>query len=211
MENPKKKVPGRGKFDSLNSTFKQIIYLTSGRELTGYSKGAYLTESRDKIYVLISFIRRMYGNGYFHPLKTKKIEYYQFNEDSQTYSDMILILTPSTYHFSNDLPIINDSRFLPWLKKFYGMIKAGKVDFSQIMVKPERTKEADIFSLDTRRFENDTHLVNFCNMLYKGGYEQGRINDFYIKYRDKFFVKATPSTPTDTELKKLSNHFNANR
>lgn len=200
-----KKIPGQGQFDQVNSTYKHIIYLAPGQKrskLDGYSKGLYLSESADKTYVLIQFIQRIFRSGYFDSSRVQRIEYFRNNHDGLGYTDFILILEPKTFHFTGDLELVNNQRFTDWLRKFYGMINKGIVDQAALAVKPERIEEKDVFSLTYRRFNTEQELLNHCHKCGTRKYPQGMIDNFYLKYREKY-----PFYPTSDALQELASHF----
>lgn len=207
MNSKNRKVTGRGKSDPMNSLYKQVIFLTDHpsnrvQTLTGYSKGEKFNESKDQIYALAAFIRRMYCAGKFNPQKVKRIEYYRYNPHEGQYSDFILVCEPHTYHFTNDMELVNNDRFCEWIRNFYNQITSPTGDASKILMKPERIAEEDVFSMRYARFKTDIDLKNYCHSLGRRGYPQGQITDFYLKYREKHLANASPEA-----LKQLADRF----
>ena len=208
MNSKNRKTTEAGKADPLNSEYKQKIFLVGkDRPLTGYSKGQGFNESGDRTYALAAFILRMFQNGYFNPQRVERIEYYRWNKDSMTHSDFILTIYPTEFSYSNDQETRQNERLAAWLKMLYTSINSGKpIEASKLMMQPQRIEVENLFSLSYRRFETETALNTFCQMLQRKGYAQDRIHNFYVKYREKFTFNPTPE-----ELKQLTEKFSANR
>jgi hypothetical protein len=181
---PAKKFPGMGQFDSVNSTYHHVIYLTNGKKLDGYSKSKLYPEMQDKIVLLEKIILRLYNSGYFKPDRVTRIEYYRKNFLEGT-QDLILVLEPERFHLSDDETLVMSPRFQGFLNKFYLQVRSGTVS-ADIVHKAIRIKEADVFSLEYRRFKTEPELLEFILSLKKLQYPDSMIMAFYYKYKEKF-------------------------
>lgn len=201
----------KGAADPLNSTFKQIIYFTdhpSNKKpyIVGYSCGTGFKESKDKIYVLANWIKRMYHKGYLGEWRVNRIEYYRWNNDAQDFSDFILTCYPTQYTFTNDKQLRTNDRFKSWINKLYHHIRTKSVNPEELEIKPVIIYDTQILSLSHRRFESEQALDNFCDLQKRNGIPEDEIHNFYVKYREKFSF-----SPTSDQLKAIADKFNANR
>jgi hypothetical protein len=186
-QSEKKTFPGAGKFDPVRSTYRQEIYFKNGRPpICGYSKGLYYEEPEDKIVCLEKFIQRMYNNDYFNPNRIIKIEYYRQSTLLKS-RELVLTCYPDRYEFGENAMYLTNERLNKFLIELYKFIKEGKPIDKIITSKPLVTKDEDVFNLRTMWLKTDDQLHEYIVLLSKRGYPPGQIQDFYIKYRRKFF------------------------
>ncbi len=181
---PPKKFPGMGQFDSTNSTYHHVIYLTNGKKLDGYSKSKLYPEMQDKIVLLEKIILRLYNAGYWKPERVSRIEYFR-KEFLHGTEDLILILEPTKFHLTDDETLALSRRFQGFLHKFYTQIQQGTVS-PEIVHKALKIKEADVFSLEYRRFKTEQELIEFMLAQKKANYPDSIIMAFYRKYKEKY-------------------------
>lgn len=176
-----KKFPGAGQFDSSNSTYKHKIHLTNGKELTGYSKGMYVSEPSDKIVLLERVIHRLTNNGYLNPDRVVRIEFY-YNKFLQGNDEKIITLYPAGYELEAT-DVATDFRFAGFIKSFYNALRTGNITKSLTHKPVISTEESDL-NWRVKRFTNQEKLHEYIIKLIDKGYSSEAVKDYYRKYKD---------------------------
>lgn len=182
---PKKKFPGQGQFDKINSTYKNIIYFNNTQRvpfLEGYSKGLLFNEALDKTVLLEAWIVRLFNRGYLDCKKMVRIDFFlkSFlgNDD-----ELIFSLQPFSFTIVHDSFIMNE-RLNSFLERFYAQIKSGNIITKNLTHKREKE---EIFPLKKGIFKNDDELRVFCIKKIREGHPEGLVKGFFYKYKEKFF------------------------
>lgn len=184
----KKQFPGTARFSKSDSTFKSIIYFASGKTLVGYSKGTIYKEPEDKIYMLEGWIIRLHGCGYWLREKVKEIHWFEYSllSDEEV---LVMITTPDQYHMGTAGRYCTSERLIKFLHRFYECHRKGKVS-NEIRDKAFRVGEKDFFDLSQKRFKNGEELLKHCLYVTSKGWPHGQIQNFYIKYTEKYLSAA---------------------
>lgn len=188
MSENKKTFPGSGKFDPINSTYRQEIYFKTGKQISGYSKGLLIPEIEDKIVCLEKFILRMYNYDYLNPLRVQKIEYYRQSTLLRE-RNLVLTLYPTSYEFGEDAMYLTNERLNKFLRDLYKIIKEG-TGINKILVhKPANKSEEDIFPMKYMKFKTEGELLEHILKLSKSGHAPGELQNYYVKYKQKFKIQ----------------------
>lgn len=180
----KKKFPGAGQFDSVNSTYKHRIHLSNGKELVGYSKGLYVSEPADKTVLLERVIVRLVNNGYLNIGRVDRIEFF-YNKFLQGNDELILTLYPAMYGLGKNERIITDFRLAGFLRKLYEQLGQGKEALKANIHKPVISTEEDLLDTRKKRFPTEEKLHQYIITLLNRGMESAAVANFYRVYKEK--------------------------
>jgi hypothetical protein len=186
MQNSQKNEFWKGKFDSVNSTFKTQIYCTSGKLIEGYSKGLYSREHQDKIVCLEKWIIRLYKKGYFNSENIIRIEFY-LKSFLDKENKLLFTLYPEKYSMGLMQEYTLDKRLIYFLNKFYNEIKLEKAEVSKIIHNPIYKSEQSLFDYKIKRFKDEFDLGEWILSKKSEGFEPSLLIDFMRKYREYHF------------------------
>ena len=179
-----KKFPGAGQWDSINATYKWKIYLTNQKELTGYSKGLYVSEPMDKTVLLERCIRRLANSGYFQIDRVKYIQFF-FNRFLNGNDEMILIMFPDKYTLGNNERIVSDKRLADFFTLFYRELLSGKEVMKNIIHPIKRSQEEELFDWRIRRFKDEASLHKFVIAQIQNYPNSELPMDYFRKYKQE--------------------------
>jgi hypothetical protein len=168
-------------WDTQKSTFVNKIHFKNGNSIIGYSKTKKMDEGHDKIVVLEKWIVRLREgkNNYFHPDNVEKLEFFLNKNNYECYH--IMTLYPDNFRLNKDMGMFKDNRLRDFLYSFY---KNPTIKMNPH--KPKPINEDEIFSISSKRFNNNQELIMFCLKQAKNGFEEQRILSFYNQYSNKF-------------------------
>lgn len=188
-------------WDKANSTYMRVIYLQNGYTLTGYSKKVGRNERQDKTDLLTNWVLRDLKSGYLDQQTTNpkitpldRIEYYWKNNDS--YSPIVNLY----YSFPEwtNTQWTQNKKFFSFINRFYGMLRNG-ASVSQIANALEirtRSRGIDPLDISTPRFASISDLNAYVHLLgSKSDLSQEVIQDFYNKYKGKYFLQPPQNRP----------------
>lgn len=178
----KKKFNGQGRFDSVNSTFKHVIYLRNGYTLFGYSKGLLTAEAPDKVILLERIIIRLYNKDYFNTERVQSIEYF-LNEPLKNEQEKILTLYPKGFEFHNVERYTTDIRLKTFLTRFYDQIKTGVLITKSLQHKPsDKVNNTGMYDYKKKVFQSKDLLHNFVIKEIQRGIEASQVMHYYNQY-----------------------------
>lgn len=180
----KKKIPGAGRFDAINSTYKNIIYLCNGVELTGYSKGLLWSECQDKTVLLERWLIRLVKLGYLEPHRTIKMDFYYNHQMSAP--ELILSLNPANFSYGNNEKIVTDVRLFTFLNRLYEQIRQNNIVTKSLQHKAQLISENDLYSTAYKRFKSEKELIVFVQKMIASGENAEKVMNFYREYKDKY-------------------------
>lgn len=183
---------GAGRFDSINSTYRHKIFLSNGRELTGYSKSLLTREATDKTVLLEKAIVRLVNKGYLFG-KTQKygdttfrIEFYLNGQYTGTPDELIFILMPDTYIFGNNEDFVTNIRLNTFFKRLYEQVKKGELVTKSLCHKSGNFTEENLFDVTKKRFLTEPALYTFMQNMIKDGHAFGLVMNFYNNYKKRW-------------------------
>ncbi|MCV9389159.1 hypothetical protein [Reichenbachiella ulvae] len=173
-------------WDSVESTYRQEIYLVNGYRFLGYSKRVGMPEVKDKQILLQNWILRMYKAGYLDESNDRchdaeKIEYYWKDNVKRNYK-LAFTLYQDCFEW-------NEAPYRPpideFLKSFY-KIKAKGLDPHELLYTHKKASPSDPLDLSKKRFYDKEVLQRFCMKLIRSNAQElGAVKAFYINYCDK--------------------------
>ncbi len=182
-------------WDKANSTFMRQIYCCNGYAFTGYSKKYKNNERRDKTDLLTNWILRDFKNGYLDKKTTNpkitevdRVEYFQ--KRNERYEPIVNLY----YDFAEwpDQKWMDNKKFFAFIYRFYDMIRKG-IDATAIVNALEvrtRAPRFDPLYLEAPRFGSMNDLNAYVYKLRQDGKEEiEAIENFYRKYKEKYFTK----------------------
>jgi hypothetical protein len=182
-------------WDRTHSTYMRIIYLQNGYTLTGYSKKVGRNERRDKTDLLTNWILRDLKSGYLdkHTLNPKitpvdRVEYYVKRNESY---EPILNLYYSFPEWINT-SWMDNKKFFSFINRLYGMVRnqATVTDISNALEVRTRAPRQDPLDITFPRFASITDLNAYVHLMRsKSDIPSDAIEDFYNKYKSKYFLK----------------------
>ncbi|BDD03731.1 hypothetical protein [Aureibacter tunicatorum] len=191
-------------WDKLNSTYCWKIYQVGNhRVLSGYSKGKNISERVDKDTLLQAKIEMLYKKGYFIDKQVGKrsaldrIEFF-YNKIGDLGEPF---LTMYYDHYELSPSEIDNRNLINFLERFTALRSGEDV---QNLVKKSRKSTEDLLSLSKHRFLDENQLHKHCLYLLDSLHiPKGRIEDFYRKYRAKYFKEIdNKSTVKEVEVPK---------
>jgi hypothetical protein len=182
-------------WDRTHSTYMRIIHLQNGYTLTGYSKKVGRNERRDKTDLLTNWILRDLKSGYLdkHTRNHKitpldRIEYYIKRDESY---QPILNLYYSFPEWTNTTWMDN-KKFFSFINRLYGMLRheATVTDISNALEVRTRASRIDPLDITSPRFASIIDLNAYVHLLKgRSDIPQAALEDFYNKYKSKYFLK----------------------
>lgn len=175
----------KAKWDSVNSTYKQIIHFQNGKSIDGYSKRIGFDEVKNHQLLLQNWILRSFKDGYLNSGSGQVdpvicIEYFFRSTDQRFIHAFTLYQDYFEWnpdHYREYL----DQFFV----KFYGLKQAGKNPY-QILYSNHRSKRPCPLSLDTKRFTNKDSLKQHCiRIMLDDSFAKGKVIDFFIQYSNR--------------------------
>jgi len=155
--------------------------------LTGYSKMQNHDEAKDKRTMLQYKVVMLATRGYLK--KSLRIEFYAKQKTDllidKTNSLLLFTLYPDT--FKLEPQYIKYFDWVTFLNNFYRLIKNGE-DVSYLLPKRKATfSKDDYFDIDKVRCTSIGQLQTYCSKLTRNGHAFGQVNNFYTKYKEKYF------------------------
>jgi hypothetical protein len=194
----------KGKFDSINSTYRWEIFQSNNTVLDGYSKGKDLSERKDKFELLLSCMRRIFNNGY---LRTRKVNNKVFSTTViAVYKKDVLNDRKLDYHLFNIYPDpsfkiefteefekhIPHPTVIYELEKMMKLIQENKhipeMSFKTQRVRYSKSVEDDDFDYK-RNFQSINELSKYCKdfLITERKYDINRVRGYYndVKIKQK--------------------------
>ncbi len=174
----------KDQFDSIESTYKHIIYTNQGKkyQLTGYSKGAGLPERKDKEILLQKVILRLLNRNYLKC--SDQIEFYIKNYLDNRHDELILRMKPEGYEIVKRFEWME-----PFLEKVYKIIKGNSILDENIIV--DRAKGFKKIGLDIFLYREickdlSEFEAKMAELKALGEIQENVLSKFYFTYKNDF-------------------------
>ena len=186
----KKNFNQSNKYDQANSTFKQIIYLTNGKQFIGYSKKLGYNEKADKITLLKNWVLRMYKAGYLNQANKgtqKEIDeiHYFINDHIAT---PILTLNYKSYEVVNIEYCHENFKIIQFLDTYYDYINNGNEFKISRLFDYSKGDKLNKLDVNVKRFLTHKALYNWIKSeLEKNTYTKSELSNYYNAFKTKYF------------------------